>query len=42
MEGGLDHWGRYLDRYVRIADQWRFAERRVFVDGQREGSWFAA
>ena len=30
---GPDHWGRYADRYVRIADGWRFAERRVRLDG---------
>jgi 3-phenylpropionate/cinnamic acid dioxygenase small subunit len=30
---GPDHWGRYSDRYVRTADGWRFAERRVRLDG---------
>jgi len=30
---GPDHWGRYADRYVRTADGWRFAERRVRLDG---------
>ena len=38
---GLDHWGRYIDEYVRIADSWKFQRRRVFVDGQVAGSWFA-
>ena len=36
---GLDHWGRYLDRY-RVEDgRWRFAERTVTVDGRVEGGW---
>ena len=30
---GPDHWGRYADRYVRSTDGWRFAERRVRLDG---------
>lgn len=36
---GLDHWGRYRDRYVRLDGVWRFADRFVTVDGRREGSW---
>lgn len=31
-EQGLDHWGRYADRYVRIDGRWRFAERVVTTD----------
>ncbi len=39
MAHGLDHWGRYIDRYVRIDGRWRFSHRRVTVDGRRlEGS----
>jgi 3-phenylpropionate/cinnamic acid dioxygenase small subunit len=38
---GLDHWGRYIDEYVRIDGSWKFQRRRVFVDGQTSGSWFA-
>ena len=38
-EAGLDHWGRYLDRYVRVAKTWRFAERVVHVDGRVPGGW---
>lgn len=38
---GLDHWGRYRDRYVRLPDGWRFAERRVRLDGAAPGSWAA-
>lgn len=37
---GLDHWGRYVDRYVRTADGWRFARRSVSVDGWSAGSLF--
>ena len=35
---GPDHWGRYADRYVRTADGWRFASRRVRLDGWAPGS----
>jgi ketosteroid isomerase-like protein len=38
-EDGLDHWGRYLDRYRRVAGAWRFGERRVTVDGRVPGGW---
>jgi hypothetical protein len=31
---GPDHWGRYADRYVRTDGTWRFASRRVRVDGR--------
>ena len=37
---GLDHWGRYVDRYVRTAAGWRFARRSVSVDGWSEASLF--
>jgi hypothetical protein len=30
---GLDHWGRYIDRYCVIDGRWRFASRRVTLDG---------
>ena len=32
-EAGLDHWGGYADRLVRSDEGWRFAERRVRLDG---------
>jgi uncharacterized protein (TIGR02246 family) len=35
---GPDHWGRYADRYVRTDDGWRFAQRRVRLDGFAPGS----
>ena len=42
VPAGLDHWGRYLDRYVRDTDgAWRFARRRVQVEGIVPGSSFA-
>ena len=40
-EGGLDHWGVYLDRYVRVDDRWLFAKRTATVDGMVEDSWAA-
>ena len=30
---GLDHWGRYVDSYVAQNGRWRFASRKVTVDG---------
>ncbi len=37
-ERGPDHWGRYVDRYVRVGTTWRFASRRVRLDGYAPGS----
>lgn len=40
---GPDHWGQYRDVYARGADgQWRFAERRVKLEGYGADSWVAA
>lgn len=33
-EGGLDHWGRYRDRFVQVGELWLFSARRVRVDGR--------
>ena len=34
---GPDHWGRYVDHYTRDDDgEWRFARRRVRVDGRAD------
>lgn len=38
-EQGLDHWGRYVDRYVRRDGRWLFAARQVTVDARVPGSW---
>ena len=36
---GLDHWGRYRDNYECVNGSWRFARRRVRVDGRIPGGW---
>ena len=36
---GLDHWGRYKDVYRFENERWRFASRRVSVDGRIPGGW---
>jgi hypothetical protein len=38
---GLDHWGRYVDRYARLGDRWCFTERIVTVDAYAPGTLFA-
>ena len=38
-EHGLDHWGRYVDRYAVVACRWRFVHRRVTIDGLTPGGW---
>ena len=40
-EDGLDHWGRYVDRYARTDQGWRFASREVTVDAAVPGGWGA-
>jgi ketosteroid isomerase-like protein len=37
---GLDHWGRYVDRYRLDDGRWKFARRTVTVDGQSARSRF--
>jgi hypothetical protein len=34
MAHGLDHWGRYLDDYVREDERWLISRRRAFTDGR--------
>jgi hypothetical protein len=38
---GLDHWGRYTDRFARHVDRWQFSHRSVRVDGATAGGWAA-
>lgn len=38
---GLDHWGRYRDRFVPSGGRWLIAERSVKTDGYAPGSFFA-
>jgi uncharacterized protein (TIGR02246 family) len=40
-ERGVDHWGRYRDRYTCHDGQWRFAHRRVRMEGRSPNSAFA-
>ncbi len=35
---GVDHWGTYRDDLVLVEGAWRFAHRRVKIDGARPGS----
>jgi ketosteroid isomerase-like protein len=37
---GLDHWGRYVDRYTRRDGTWKFFHRKVTVDGYSACSLF--
>lgn len=39
---GLDHWGRYLDEYQVVDDEWRFTRRRVLTDAHSPQSIFAS
>jgi uncharacterized protein (TIGR02246 family) len=41
-EHGVDHWGRYRDRYVPHGDKWLFAHRLARTDGAAPGGWAAA
>ena len=46
-EHGVDHWGRYRDRYVPApsnegAGRWLFAHRFVRTDGATPGGWAAS
>ena len=39
-ELGIDHSGRYVDRYVRQGDRWLIAERAATMDWARDDSRF--
>jgi hypothetical protein len=41
-EHGVDHWGRYRDRYALEGDQWLFAHRLARTDGTTPGGWAAS
>ena len=34
MAHGVDHWGRYVDRYELRDERWCITDRRVFTDGR--------
>ena len=36
---GLDHWGRWRDRFVREGEAWLFTSREVVVEGMADSSW---
>lgn len=36
---GLDHWGRYTDRFTCVDGDWLFTRRSVRVDGATPGGW---
>ena len=38
-EHGVDHWGRYRDRYLPEGDRWLFEHRYVRTDGATRGGW---
>ena len=40
-EVGVDHWGRYRDRYTPEGDKWLFAHRVARTDGTTPGGWAA-
>lgn len=40
-DAGLDHWGRYRDRFVPHEGRWLLAERSVRTDGWAPTSTFA-
>jgi len=40
-EHGVDHWGRYRDRYVPEGDHWLFAHRYARTDGTAPGGFAA-
>jgi hypothetical protein len=42
-EKGVDHWGRWIDKFHRHEDgRWLFRERLVWIEGVAEFSWMHA
>lgn len=39
-DAGLDHWGRYRDRFVPVGDRWLIAHRRIVADAFAPTSCF--
>lgn len=42
MAHGLDHWGRYIDKYECRDGKWLFTNRKVTMDGYVPGGFGAA
>lgn len=42
MADGLDHWGRYIDRFGVVDGRWLFTRRREVLDGFVPGGWAAS
>jgi hypothetical protein len=42
MPHGLDHWGRYIDKYENRDGKWLFTNRKVTMDGFVPGGFGAA
>jgi len=38
-DGGVDHWGRYVDEYRKIDGRWLFWHRKVTVDASVPDGW---
>ena len=41
LSHGIDHWGRYEDKFENIDGKWMFVYRRVKTDGWLPGGWAA-
>ena len=41
LSHGIDHWGRYEDKFENINGKWMFVYRRVKTDGCLPGGWAA-
>ena len=41
LSNGIDHWGRYEDKFENINGKWLFVYRRVKTDGSLPEGWAA-